>query len=86
MISESVKVFETRHRLKAISQKRYFYTILLFLAYISEFVSLLIQSYLEPQTDSADSDNMASDQGLYCLLIGLSIKNIIKVTKQTQHP
>ena len=46
MTSESVKVSETRHRLAAISQKE-FYTIILFLAYISEFASLITKSYLE---------------------------------------
>ena len=30
--------------------------------------------------------NVASYQGLHCLLTGFPIKNRIKVTKQTQHP
>ena len=40
--------------------------------------------------NSADPDqmphNVASDQGLHCLLKGFSIKNRIKVTKWTLHP
>ena len=39
----------------------------------------------ESKANSADSDqtpnNVASDQGLHCLLTGFSIKNRIKLTK-----
>ena len=42
------------------------------------------------KANSADPDqtphNMASDQGLYCLLTGFSIKKRIKARKLTQHP
>ena len=32
------------------------------------------------------TQNAASDQGLHCLLIGISIRNRIKMTKYTRHP
>ena len=42
------------------------------------------------EANSADPDqmphNVASDQGLQCLLLGFSIKNRIKATKWTRHP
>ena len=42
------------------------------------------------QANSADPDqmphNVASDQGLHCLLTGFSIKNRNKATKLTQRP
>ena len=42
------------------------------------------------QANSADPDqmphNVASDQGLQCLLTGFSIKNLIKVTNRPGNP
>ena len=36
-----------------------------------------------PRSDAADA---ASDQGLHCLLTGISIRNRIKMRKYTRHP
>ena len=42
------------------------------------------------KANSADPDqtpqNAASDQGLHCLLAGISIRNRIKMKKYTRHP
>ena len=49
-----------------------------------------LASHFWTQANSADPDqtpqNATSDQGLHCLLTGISIRNRIKLKKYTGHP